>query len=88
MSFLKLLSALCLIASCEALLNFADSVFCSLASKLGISGTMSGFLDTARKVMCELEAQNKPNVVYFLCRIIAEKIEDGVTPILPLDHLG
>lgn len=87
MSILELLSALCQIASCEALLKVADSVFCSLASKAGISGTMSGFVDTACKAMCELEAQNKPNVVYFLCRIIAEKREDGITPIIPLDRM-
>ena len=35
MSILELFSALCLITSREALLNVANTVFCSLASKSG-----------------------------------------------------
>ena len=82
-----LLSSLTKIASREALLSVADSLVCSVASKTGLSWNVKGFLETACRAMCELEAHDKPNVVYFLCRCIADKKEDGKSPILPLDRM-
>ncbi|KAL9977217.1 hypothetical protein ACROYT_G014596 [Oculina patagonica] len=71
------------IASRDALLSVADSLVCSVASKTGLSWNVKGFLDTACRAMCELEAHDKPNVVYFLCHCIADKKEDRKSPILP-----
>ena len=83
----ELLSSLSRIASRNALLSVADSLVSGVASKTGLSWNVMGFLDTACRAMCELEAHGKPNVVYFLCRCIAGKKEDGKTPILPLDRM-
>ena len=83
----EFLSSLSKIASRDALLSVADSLVSSVASKTGLSWNVKGFLDTACRAMCELEAHDKPNVVYFLCRCIADKKEDGKTPILPLDRM-
>ena len=83
----ELLTSLSKIASCEALIQVADSLVCSVASKSGLSWNLKGFLDTACRAMCELETHGRPNVVYFLCRCIAEKKEDGKTPLLPMDRM-
>lgn len=83
----ELLSSLSKIASRDALLSVADSLVSSVASKTGLSWNVKGFLDTACRAMCELEAHDKPNVVYFLSRCIADKKEDGKTSILPLDRM-
>lgn len=83
----ELLSLLSKRASRDAHLSVADSLVSSVASKTGLSCNVKGFLDTACRAMCELEAHGKPNVVYFLCRCIADKKEDGKTPILPLDRM-
>ena len=82
-----LLSSLAKIASHEALLTVADSLVCCAASKTGLSWNVKGFLDIACRAMLELEAHDKPNVVYFLCHCIADKKEDGKTPIMPWDRM-
>ena len=62
---LELLTSLSETASLEELLTVADSLVCRVASKSGLSWNVKGFLNTACRAMCELEAHGKPNVVYF-----------------------
>lgn len=61
-----LLSSLAKKTSHEALLAFADSLVCSVASKSRLSWNVKGFLDIAYGAMCELEAHDKPNVVWHM----------------------
>ena len=77
----ELLTSLSRIASRNALLSVVDSLVSSVASKTGLSWNVIGFLDTACRAMCELEAHEKSNVVFFWCRCIADKKENGKTPL-------
>ena len=60
----KLLSSLSKIASRGALLSVADSLVSSVASKASLSWNVEGFLDTACRAMCELEAHGKPRKIW------------------------
>ena len=55
----------------------------SAASKTGLSWNVKAFLDIACRAMYELEALDKPNVVYFFRKCITDKKEDGKTLIIP-----
>ena len=84
---LELLTSLFEIASLDVLLTVADSLVCRAASKSGLSWNVKGFLNTACRAMCELEAHGKPSVVYFLCRCLADEKEDGKTHLLSMDRM-
>ena len=70
---MELLTLMSKIAPGEALLQVADRLLCSVASKSGLSWNVKGLQNTACRAVCELQTHGRTNMAYFFCRCIAGK---------------